>query len=855
MKRILTIFTLVTATIFTLDAQMFPLMEARKVLQNTRGFAVTGQVTQKEVDSNDSTCRLEVISFELPARRAKVFDKVVEEYNKESALSDGGHSFVADLGMPPAEREGIPGIKAVKFYYFQGRPYIRTGDGHNFVSVRKNLDNPAYRTASCIEWWPEDTLGVKDGKLLFGKVAGRVITVKGPVGDKAYVHKTEPVKPVKDGECFVALQEILELVRMYALRESDLQKEAVISSINKRVETIVSSTGHKDHEEHIKNMMSALSDLPGYRCDVVFPEGSGVPNSLNKSILNARLVDIAGIKFFPGEASESAKYGKESANGLFIIKARTIQYDKTTPPLKRPYLSKPSNNYDPYNGRTFPVYTGFSTIPFAPEDKEEDGFGKYALWCTADSTYLVTYSRVRSNAHYWHHVHDRVTLRDRFTGKEYPLRSIWGVPVDTTYFISGHTNDIVCFVSVYDALPPTATSIDILNKNVDIPTPKGGTGWKKGVSYYDISVADMQNNQQKIVGKPWIINRPDKVRRYIVDGRETTQEDANAVSEIEIIKLCNDGQLFIFSKFPDDVKTVPYYFVAYEDVHSITILLKMLPEGTVANASYSLEQINNMLNIGTYTNVKLKVLAQDCKMSVVDSVRLYLRDNKNRFLIFNDLESLGENQIQLQGYDTMCPGHEVVTHTVHLDERNHFILDGKEIVPRTLYRRVLGIVEREGNNSLCVFKVSYDPESSFNYYCQVVKNIQRVKTELISKIHERLTQNLRSDHDQYSLLYHIIYQMVPIRFCEERDYGKPVNDNPFLPYSLLSDLTVTINGIRHPELRDFDAILNYFDENGLMFDSIRYFSEGKEWSYTGHHGTDAKLKFDIVIGATHTNAK
>lgn len=855
MKRILTIITLVTATIFTLDAQMFPLMEARKVLQNTRGFAVTGQVTQKEVDSNDSTCRLEVISFELPARRAKVFDKIVEEYNKESALSDGGHSFVADLGLPAAEREGIPGIKAVKLYYFQGRPYIRTGDGHNFVSVRKNLDNPAYRTASCIEWWPEDTLGTDAEKLLFGKVVGRVITVKGPVGDKAYVHKTESVKPVKDGECFVALQEILELVRMYALRESDLQKEAVISSINKRVETIVSSTEHKDHEEHIKNMMSALSDLPGYRCDVVFPEGSGVPNSLNKSILNARLVDIAGIRFFPGEASESAKYGKESANGLFVIKARTIQYDKTAPPLKRPYLSKPSNNYDPYNGRTFPVYTGFSTIPFPPDDKEDEGFGKYALWCTADSTYLVTYSRIRSNAHYWHHIHGDKTLRDRFTGKEYPIRSIWGVPMDTTYFISGHTNDIVCFVSVYDALPPTATSIDILGKDVDIPTPKGGTGWKKRQSYYDISVADMQKNQQKIVGKPWIINRPDKVRRYIVDGRETTQEDANAVSEIEIIKLCNDGQLFIFSKFPDDVKTVPYYFVAYEDVHSITILLKMLPEGTVANASYSLEQINNMLNIGTYTNLKLKVLAQDCKMSVVDSVRLYLRDNKNRFLIFNDLESLGENQIQLQGYDTMCPGHEVVTHTVHLDERNHFILDGKEIVPRTLYRRVLGIVEREGNNSLCVFKVSYDPESSFNYYCQVVKNIQRVKTELISKIHERLTQNLRSDHNQYSLLYHIFYQMAPIRICEERDYGKPVNDNPFLPYSLLSDLTVTINGIRHPELRDFDAILNYFDENGLMFDSVRYFSEGKEWSYTGHHGTDAKLKFDIVIGATHTNAK
>ena len=82
MKRILIMLALATAAAFALDAQIFPLMEARKVLQGTKGFIVTGQVTQKEVDSNDSTCRLGIVSFELPAKRAKVFDKVVEEYNQ-----------------------------------------------------------------------------------------------------------------------------------------------------------------------------------------------------------------------------------------------------------------------------------------------------------------------------------------------------------------------------------------------------------------------------------------------------------------------------------------------------------------------------------------------------------------------------------------------------------------------------------------------------------------------------------------------------------------------------------------------------------------------------------------------------
>lgn len=856
MKRILIMLALATAAAFALDAQIFPLMEARKVLQGTKGFAVTGQVTQKEVDTNDSTCRLGIVSFELPAKRAKAFDKVVEEYNRESPLSDGSHSFVADLGIPAAERDAVPGIKAVKLYYFQGRPYIRTGNGHNFVSVRRNLDNPAYRTTTCIEWWPEDTLGFDGDRLLYGKVAGRIITVKGPIGDKAYVRKSESVKQNNDGECFVALQEVLELVRMYSLRESALQKEVVINSINRRIETIVSSVGHKDHEKHIKNLLSALSDLPSYRCDVVFSEGSGIPDRLNVPISNASLCDVAGIRFFPRESPESSKYGEQSADGLFVIKARTIKYDKSAPPLKVPYLSKPSKNYNPYNGRTFPVYTGFSTIPFPPEDEEDEGFGKCALWCTADSTYLVTYSRVRSNAHYWHHIHDDKTLRDRFTGKEYPLRSIWGVPVDTTYFISGHTNDIVCFVSVYDALPPTATTIDILNKDGNVPpTPKGGTGWAPGKSCYDISVADLQKNQQKIIGKPWIINRPDKVRRYIVDGRVATREDANKVSNIETIKLCSDGQLFLFSQVPEEAKTVPYYFVSYDPTHYLTILVKMLPEGTIADASYSLEDISKMLNVGVYTKINLEVLENDCKMSVVDSVRSYLKNNKKRYLAFDHFKTHQEEQHMLGGYDTLCPGHETVTHTVHLDARNHFILDGEDIVPRTLYGRVLRIVEREGEKSLCVFKISCEPESSFNYYCQVVKNMQRVQSEIRSRMYKRFTPVLASNHNQRLLIGNILYNMAPIRICEEAYFGEPINNNPFFRKELVCGLKVTVDGVRHPELRDFDSILDYIDREGLLLDSFRYYSNGKELIYTGNHSMDEVEKYEVVITTVKKTAK
>jgi len=861
MKRILIMLALATAAAFALDAQIFPLMEARKVLQGTKGFAVTGQVTQKEVDTNDSTCRLGIVSFELPAKRAKVFDKVVEEYNRESPLSDGSHSFVADLGIPAAERDAVPGIKAVKFYYFQGRPYIRTGDGHNFVSVRRNLDNSLYRTTTCIEWWPEDTLGFDGDRLLYGKVAGRIITVKGPIGDKAYVQKSESVKQNNDGECFVALQEVLELVRMYSLRESALQKEAVINSINRRIETIVSSVGHKDHEKHIKNLLSALSDLPSYRCDVVFSEGSGIPDRLNVPISNASLCDVAGIRFFPRESPESSKYGEQSADGLFVIKARTIKYDKSAPPLKVPYLSKPSKNYNPYNGRTFPVYTGFSTIPFPPEDEEDEGFGKCALWCTADSTYLVTYSRVRSNAHYWHHIHDDKTLRDRFTGKEYPLRSIWGVPVDTTYFISGHTNDIVCFVSVYDALPPTATTIDILNKDGrNVPTPKGGTGWAPGKSCYNISVADLQKNQQKIIGAPWIINRPDKVRRYIVDGRVATRDDADKVSDIETIKLCSDGQLFLFSKVPEDVKTVPYYFISYNSAHYLTILVKMLPEGTIADASYSLEDIGKMLNVGLYTNINLEVLESDCKTSVVDSIRSYLDDNENRYLLFRQFKTRQEDQFPLgKVCSTLCPGHKVVTHTVHLDADNHFILDGEDIIPRTLYGRVLRIVEREGETSLCVFKISCEPESSFNYYCQVVKNMQRAQSEIRSRMQEVLTPVLVGNRSQSTLINTVFIDLAPIRICEEAYYEEGKNNNPLLQFhkQLLMDLSVTIDGVKHPELRDFDAILDYIKKEGRLIDSVRYFSNGKELDLAGGRlslsGEDEK--YEVVMTTVQKTAK
>ena len=843
MKRIITTTLFSLLSVLGTLAQNYPLMNARKALLETRGIKVVSEITQKQTDANDSTCRLEVISFEIPAKKADIFNKITSDYKLEASLSDGGHSFVCDLGMTADQRNALPGIKKVKYYYFQNRPYIQTGDGHNFVSVRKQLDHPFYRKVTCIEWWPEDTLGVDGDKLKFGKVAGRIICINGPMGEKAYMRDTKPVKQEESAECFVALQEIKELVRMYSLRESVSQKEAVISSINDRIIKIVSSVGHKDHKKHVKEMLSALSDLPFYKCDVLFPESSNFSNIHCISIDSALSFDIDRVRFFAGNDPVSARYGKESANGLFIINVKTIKYDASAPPLKVPYLAKPSNNYNPLNYKTFPVYTGFSTIPFPPEDEEDEGFGKCALWCTADSTYLVTYSRVRSNAHYWHHIHDDKTLRDRFTGKEYPLRSIWGVPVDTTYFISGHTNDIVCFVSVYDALPPTATSIDILKKDGNVPTPKGGTGWAPGKSYYDVSVADLQKNQQKIIGKPWILNRPDKVRRYIVDGNVATPEDARGVSEINTIKLCNDGQLFIFSKYADGIKTVPYYFLSFEDPRSLTILVKMLPEGAKADASYSLEDISKMLAISKYSYVNLDILESDCKMREVDKIRSFFREYHKVPYLFFQCKTFGENHYSIGGYDTLCPGHEVVTHTVHLDARNHFILDGEDIVPRTLYSRVLKIIQNEGDTSLCVFKISCEPESSFNYYSQVVKNMQRVKQESFM-LTLRKYFNLKP-LDPFN--YHIIENMTPMRVVDAAYHPNPVNDNPFNPRGVFENISITVDGTHHPELKDINNLLKYVERNSLLIDKMEYKLNGKPYGQNTASSDYLKGKFELNV--------
>ena len=843
MKRIITTTLFSLLSVLGTLAQNYPLMNARKALLETRGIKVVSEITQKQTDANDSTCRLEVISFEIPAKKADIFNKITSDYKLEASLSDGGHSFVCDLGMTADQRNALPGIKKVKYYYFQDRPYIQTGDGHNFVSVRKQLDHPFYRKVTCIEWWPEDTLGVDGDKLKFGKVAGRIICINGPMGEKAYMRDTKPVKQEESAECFVALQEIKELVRMYSLRESVPQKEAVISSINDRIIKIVSSVGHKDHKKHVKEMLSALSDLPFYKCDVLFPESSNFSNIHCISIDSARSFDIDRVRFFAGNDPVSARYGQESANGLFIINVKTIKYDASAPPLKVPYLAKPSNNYNPLNYKTFPVYTGFSTIPFPPDENEDDSFGKYALWCTTDSTYLVTYSRVRSNAHYWHHIHDDKTLRDRFTGKEYPLRSIWGVPVDTTYLISGHTNDIVCFVSVYDALPPTATSIDILNKDGNVPTPKGGTGWAPGKSYYNISVADLQKNQQKIIGKPWILNRPDKVRRYIVDGNVATPEDARGVSEINTIKLCNDGQLFIFSKYADGIKTVPYYFLSFEDPRSLTILVKMLPEGAKADASYSLEDISKMLAISKYTYVNLDILESDCKMREVDKIRSFFREYHKGPYLFYQCKTFGENHYSIGGYDTLCPGHEVVTHTVHLDARNHFILDGEDIVPRTLYSRVLKIIQNEGDTSLCVFKISCEPESSFNYYSQVVKNMQRVKQESFM-LTLRKYCNL-NPLDPFNS--HIIENMTPVRVVDAIYHPDPINDNPFNPKGVYENISITVDGTHHPELKDINNLLKYVERNSLLIDKMEYKLNGKPYGQNTASSDYLKGKFELNV--------
>lgn len=817
MKRILTIFTLVTATIFTLDAQMFPLMEARKVLQNTRGFAVTGQVTQKEVDSNDSTCRLEVISFELPARRAKVFDKVVEEYNKESALSDGGHSFVADLGMPPAEREGIPGIKAVKFYYFQGRPYIRTGDGHNFVSVRKNLDNPAYRTASCIEWWPEDTLGVKDGKLLFGKVAGRVITVKGPIGESAYSRITSetPAQKADDAASFIAIEEIRELVRMYGLAVDPAHKAAIISSVNERIPVATSCLGKEGSVKRLSLLFNAIQKLGGYRTDILFEEDSSVEALQKRKLLGFDKYDVYGIAFYP----RSDKYGEESKNGLFIWYARTHRLDASALPLKSPVLIRRPDNYDPNNWQTFPVYSGFSTV-FFPNDLE--GYNKYAIWCTKDSTYLVE-TILNRRGTYRQEKKDELHIQVCNSGKVYYPKSTWGIPLDTKYMISEHDNDNICLVTVFEALPPEAAKIDIV---------KGSRVIDSRNSVFNVPISELQNNQQYVIGKPWIINRPDKVRRYIVDGCVATCDEANAIKEIESIRLFPDGQLFIFSKQKGKVDTEPYYFVSYDENDKLTILLKMLPKGTDADASYTLEQIKKMLSVhdGVYgTNYDVIILEDDCRMGLLEELRKTLDKFSMRFA-----QSDREDMLSRNSSETNCPGHTLVEHTIHLDGQNHFILDGEDIVPRTLYRRMLNIVGEEGDKSLCLFKISCDPASSFNYYCQIIKNTARAEGELQAKVMYRYCQkNSKADPSYRDRISVALARMAPVRVVEDFCYDPAYNNkkNYFdVRAHHVGPLIIQIDGKQQPELTNLNDLFNYLDKHDLVMTEMDYYQNGTKLS-------------------------
>lgn len=102
--------------------------------------------------------------------------------------------------------------------------------------------------------------------------------------------------------------------------------------------------------------------------------------------------------------------------------------------------------------------------------------------------------------------------------------------------------------------------------------------------------------------------------------------------------------------------------------------------------------------------------------------------------------------------------------------------------------------------------------------------------------------------------------MVPIRICEETYYEEETEDNnPYRKFrkQLLMDLSVTIDGVKHPELRDFDAILDYIKKEGRLIDSVRYFSNGKELDLAGGRlslsGEDEK--YEVVMTTVQKTAK
>lgn len=490
-----------------LRAQDYPLSNAANIILQTRGTETTGRVSQQEKDRNDSTVILRITTFRLPAKRAAVFDKVLDEFNREAEEADGSHSWVSGSGTE--QMDDVEGVRKVGLYYAEGKPSVTTGDGHSYVSVRRNLANPIYRRTTCIEWWPED-----------GSVCGRIINVQGPVGKQAYKKTTSSapaprVYSYKDPTVYSefysdstkqVLREIRNLVRIYKAQSEESPKRAIAATLDRRILRLVtlphpievtpaSMNALKDMV--LKPLFRSLSEIPGYTVMVTSDPASAARTGIHELKLEPGLrrladdmlqsLDIYGVSYeiLPGDAKE--------AGGHFTVYVNLIERDAAAPDILVPEVESPSSGYRDDNYRTFAVYRHFQTTPAPPDFNPYD---KYALWCLEDRTLLVKITYMFADKQYMR-MNSRSCIVNSMTGECFYPTKAQGLPTDETFWIKGYKGNYICTVTEYPALPLNCTRINLVSGPVLDKIP-GTTGWAAPESIVDVPVSVLQSNQRFI---------------------------------------------------------------------------------------------------------------------------------------------------------------------------------------------------------------------------------------------------------------------------------------------------------------------------------------------------------------------
>lgn len=189
-------------------------------------------------------------------------------------------------------------------------------------------------------------------------------------------------------------------------------------------------------------------------------------------------------------------YGSATENN------EVIRYDRSAPDIRKPVKEKASENYNPMDYKTFAVYTKPHTVETPTSEAVID---KDAIWCTKKGTYLAVVSKMLWNERYFQ-TRSSLYIRDSRTGKKYPLRQVWGLPMDETYWMHSVAGEWFCRVFEFPPLPPECTHIDIVRTgSAPLQQIPGTTGWVGAVDDLNLSVAELQANQYKMKYKPTVI--------------------------------------------------------------------------------------------------------------------------------------------------------------------------------------------------------------------------------------------------------------------------------------------------------------------------------------------------------------